>query len=66
MECRGLNSAPRQNFVRFFINSYRANVVCLQENKLQGLSRKDVLSILGADFDHFLALPSIGASNRAA
>jgi exonuclease III len=58
-----LNFALRQNYVRSFVDSYRADVICLQETKMQGVSRRDVLYILGADFDHFLALPSNGASD---
>lgn len=59
---RGLNSRSRQDAVRTLIDSARVDVVCLQETKMPSISQRDVLSMLGADFNQFIVLPSVGAS----
>lgn len=59
---RGLNSTSRQSSVCSFIESFEADIVCLQETKMQNLSNRVVMSYLGADFEDFLDLPSVGAS----
>jgi exonuclease III len=38
------------------------DVVCLQETKMASISQRDVLSMLEADFNQFIVLPSVGAS----
>jgi exonuclease III len=56
----GLNSVARQDSVSLVV---RADIICLQETKMQSCSRRFVLSLLGPDFDNnFVALPSVGAS----
>jgi exonuclease III len=52
----GLNSASRQSSVRSFVEACGADIVCLQETKMQNLSRGNVMFILGADFEQFLSL----------
>lgn len=59
---RGLNSKARQDVVRNLINSFRANVVCIQETKMPEISVQTVLSSLGSNFVHRLVLPSVGSS----
>jgi exonuclease III len=59
---RGLNSSSRQSAVRELVSSFRAEVVCIQETKIEEISRFSVLSWLGADFADFVFLPSVGAS----
>jgi exonuclease III len=62
MECRGLNSPSKQHSVRTFIDSVGADIVCLQETKMQNISRGTGLAILGVNFEEFLFLPTSGAS----
>lgn len=60
---RGLNSAARQDSVRVLVNSAAADIVCLQETKMEVVSRRLILSMLGSEFDNnFVFLPSVGAS----
>jgi len=60
---RGLNSVNRQDAVRTVVNSYKIDVVCLQETKMTTISRQLVLSMLGIDVDNnYIFLPSTGAS----
>lgn len=60
---RGLNSKARQDSVRMLVELVKADVVCLQETKMEDVSRRQVLSMLGSEFDNnFLVLPSAGAS----
>jgi exonuclease III len=59
---RGLNSSSRQSAVRELVSSFRAEVVCIQETKMEDISRFSVISWLGADFADFVFLPSVGAS----
>lgn len=59
---RGLNSKARQDVVRTLVSSSRVDVVCIQETKIEELSRGIILAALGADLTHFVDLPSVGAS----
>lgn len=60
---RGLNSTARRDSVRLIVDSAQVDVVCLQETKMESISRRTVLSMLGTDFDNnFVYLPSAGAS----
>ena len=59
---RGLNSIPRQDSVRSIVDSTRSDIVCIQETKITGISRRIILSTLGSEFSYFVAAPSIGAS----
>jgi hypothetical protein len=53
---RGLNSAARQDAVRLMMNSVSADVICVQETKMEECSRGFILKLLGADFDVYLQL----------
>lgn len=58
---RGLNSVSRRDVVT--VDSMKIDMVCLQETKMEKISRRIILSMLGSDFDsNFLFLPSVGAS----
>ena len=59
---RGLNSRARQDSVRTLVYSSRADIVCIQETKMSGMSRGSLLSFLGSDFSNFADLPTVGAS----
>lgn len=57
---RGLNDRGRRDTVRKMVDSCRPSLICLQETKLSVISERDVLSILGRDFRHFVDLPAQG------
>jgi exonuclease III len=59
---RGLNSRARQDSVRNLVNSFNANVVCIQETKMAEIPMHTTLSALGSNFVHKLFLPSVGTS----
>lgn len=59
---RGLNSSARQDSVRTLVDSNKADIVCLQETKMEVISLGVVLSALGSSFCHFTFVPSVGAS----
>lgn len=62
---RGLNSRCRRDAVRTLVDAARVDVVCLQETETEMTTitqRKAVISMLGAEFNEFSYLPSIGAS----
>ncbi|KAJ1296014.1 hypothetical protein BS78_01G266700 [Paspalum vaginatum] len=59
---RGLNSTSRQDAVRVLVDSFRADIVCLQETKMSSFSQRNLLSIFGSDFGGFVDLPAVGAS----
>lgn len=57
---RGLNNKARRDYVRDTILSSKADIICLQETKLEVLSTYRLLSVCGSDFDKYLALPASG------
>ncbi|XP_020405790.1 uncharacterized protein [Zea mays] len=59
---RGLNSSVRQDSVRELVDSSQVDVVCVQETKMQNISTRTILSMLGAEFSDYVYLPSTGAS----
>jgi exonuclease III len=59
---RRLNSSIRQDVVRDLVDSFHVDVVCCQETKMQQITRRDILSILGVEFSDFVFLPSMGTS----
>lgn len=59
---RGLNSTTRQDAVRVLVDMAKVDMVCLQETKMETVSRRLVLSMLGSSFTHYTYLPSVGAS----
>jgi exonuclease III len=50
--------------VRHMISSTRPDIVCLQETKKAAISRRMVMTTLGADFDEFVVLPANGTRGR--
>jgi hypothetical protein len=56
----GLNGKGRRDSVREVITFSGANVVCLQETKLENLNRFMLCSVFGFEFDKFVALPAVG------
>jgi exonuclease III len=58
----GYNGFGHQASVRNLVASLRIDVVCLQETKMEVISRVLVLQMLGPDFSNFVFLPSVGAS----
>jgi exonuclease III len=59
---RGLNSSVRQDSIKELVDSSQVDVVCFQETKMQNITRRNILSMLGADFPDYVYLPSVGAS----
>jgi exonuclease III len=50
----------RRNSVREVIQSSNADIVCLQETKVANMSQHLCLSVCGAAFDNYIALPADG------
>jgi exonuclease III len=59
---RGLNSSVRQDSVKELVDSSQVDAVCVQETKMQSISTRSIISMLGAEFFDYVYLPSIGAS----
>jgi exonuclease III len=59
---RGLNSLARQDSVRSLVASSKIDIICLQETKLDVVTRGVLLSALGSKFLNFIELPTVGAS----
>jgi len=51
-----------QDIVRTLTTYCRADVICLQETKISGISRGTILSMLGSDFSFWVELPATGES----
>lgn len=59
----GLNSTAHQDSIRVLVNSTMIDIMCLQETKVELVSRWLIFSISESDFDNnFIFLPSVGAS----
>jgi exonuclease III len=60
---RGLNSVARQDsVVRVLVDSTKADIVCLQETKMEMIGPRLLLSMLGSSFSNYTYLPSVGVS----
>lgn len=57
---RGLNNKARCDYVRDTILSSKADIVCLQETKVEAFSAYLLLSACGTEFDKCLTLPANG------
>lgn len=57
---RGLNQRDRRNSIRDVILSSNADIVCLQETKVENLSQHLFLSVFGPAYDNFIVLPANG------
>jgi hypothetical protein len=61
---RGLKSVVRQENVRHVINTYKPELIYLQETKMALISPGVVRNTLGTDFENnFLFLPAVGTSH---
>ena len=59
---RGLNSTARQDSLRSLVESTKADIMCIQETKMEIISKQILISALGSSFSHFSFAPSVGAS----
>jgi exonuclease III len=59
---QGLNSVVQKNSVCTLVEAARADIVCIQETKIAGMSQQVILSALGLGFTNFCELPAVGAS----
>ena len=59
---RGLNNGSKRLMVRHILKQWKADLVCLQETKLQSLSRGLVRSLWGGHHVDWLFVGSNGAS----
>ena len=55
---RGLNARARQDDLRLLVEDYRAAIVCIQESKLEVVTERVMLSMLGVQFRDFAYLPA--------
>jgi exonuclease III len=60
---RGLNGAACQDVVRNLVAASKIDVVCLQETKMEDISRITLIRTLSQSFSNFRFLPSVGASS---
>ena len=59
---RGLNDVSKRMRVRNLLNSWKADIVCLQETKLDSISRSLIRSLWRCRYVDWLCLDSLGAS----
>ena len=59
---RGLNEQDKRLWVRNLIRKWRANIVCLQETKMELNNRCTICSLWGGQHVDWLYLGSMGAS----
>lgn len=58
-----LNLTTRQDVFQVLVNSSRIDILCLQDTKMELVTRRLILSMLGSAFDNnFVFLPSARAS----
>jgi exonuclease III len=58
---RGLNNPAKQEDVKQIVSSYRPNLICFQETKMQTVDTTVVRNTLGTDFENnFMFLPANG------
>ena len=59
---RGLNEQDKRLWVRNLIRKWKANIVCLQETKLELINKGVICSLWGGQHVDWLYLCSMGAS----
>lgn len=59
---RGLNDPAKRRCVRSTVSSFCRSVVCIQESKVDSVSRSFLRSCCGSSFDRCHFVPAIGAS----
>jgi exonuclease III len=58
---RGANSPAKRQAIQLFVSDKPCNIVCLQETKIEDMTRSLVVELLGPRFgDNFIALPADG------
>jgi hypothetical protein len=60
---RGLNQGSKQLKIRNLLRQWKADIICLQETKLELISNSIVGSLWGCQFIDWCYLPYSGASN---
>lgn len=59
---RGLNNPAKRRAVQMFVAETKCNIVCLQETKIEAMTRPLVMETLGPRFaDNFLEMPTQGS-----
>ena len=61
---RGLNNAARGATLRSVIDEAAASVVCILESKLEVVDQRVITSLLGLQFDVYVALLAQGTAGR--
>jgi exonuclease III len=59
---RGLNSPDKRLMVRNLLRQWRVDIICLQETKLDHISRRDVISVWGCPYVDWCYVAAIGAA----
>jgi exonuclease III len=58
---RGANNPAKRRAMQLFFSDKQCNIVCLQETKIETMTRDLVVEMLGARFgDNFICLPATG------
>jgi exonuclease III len=59
---RGANNPAKRRALQLFFSDKPCNIVCLQETKIENMTRALVVEMLGPRFgDNFICLPANGA-----
>ena len=64
LECRGLNEWDKRLRVRNLIRNWRLDIVCLQETKMELITRVVILSLWGGQHVDWSYLGYCGASGE--
>ena len=59
---RGLNDCKKRLRIRNMIKGWGADIICLQETKMELITRREIRSLWGCQHLNWLYLGSIGAS----
>ena len=59
---RGANDVEKRKMTKAFLKTQRADLVCLQETKLKGITRGLLRSLSVGSFVDWVAVDAIGAS----
>ena len=60
MECEGLNCGRKRNIIRNMIRTWKADVVCFQETKMEGEIANEVKEIWGSRWADYVQLEASG------
>ena len=59
---RGVNNVEKRGIIKAFLKMQKANLICLQETKLKGITRGMIRSLSVGRFVDRVACNSVGAS----